>query len=187
MRIPSLLAAALILSGCAVDKPEPVNQWAVNVGGPLYNGVDGVAYVAEEHVSGGETGRLEKVKGTQDEPLYHSYRIGDIHVDKPLANGVYDVILHFAEPEDIEGGERLFDVLVNGEKRVESLDVRSARDGTIHSGLTVAVPNVNVTDGRLQIEFNAIRREPILSAVVVRGKPVASDRWAVSNTASTIS
>ena len=168
-----------MLAGCAADEPEAVFEWAINVGGPAYTGVDGVAYLAEEHVSGGETGTLEKVLGSQDEPLYHSFRAGDIRLDKPIENGLYDVILHFAEPEEIEGRERLFDVLVNGEKRVDSLDVMSARDGKIHSGLTVAVPNVNVTDGRLQIEFNAIRREPVLSAVVVRGKPKVSDRWSL--------
>ena len=64
-------------------------------------------------------------------------------------------------------------MLVNGEQRVDSLNVRVARDGKIRSGLTVAVPDVEVTDGRLQIEFKPLQREPILSAVVVRGKPVA--------------
>ncbi len=173
------MATALTLSSCAADEPEAVYEWAVNVGGPAYTGVDGVAYVAEDFVSGGEVGSLDKVLGSQDEPLYQSYRMGDIRVDRPLANGLYDVILHFAEPDDIKGRERLFDVLINGDKRVDSLDVMVSRDGKIRSALTVAVPNVRVTDGRLQIEFDAIRREPILSAVVVRGKPAPTGRWSL--------
>jgi beta-glucanase (GH16 family) len=168
-----------MLSGCAGENSTAVSGWAVNVGGPAYTGADGVSYVAEEFVSGGKTGSLEKVLGSQDETLYQSYRVGDIRVDKPLANGLYDVILHFAEPDEIDAGERYFDVLVNGRKRVENLNVRVARDGKIRSGLTVAVPDVRVTDGRLLIEFAAISREPILSAVVVRGKPVESDRWSL--------
>ena len=171
------MATALTLASCAADEPDAFSEWAVNVGGPAYTGVDGVSYVAESHVSGGETGTIERVKGSQDEPLYHSYRSGDIKLDKPVANGTYDVILHFAEPDEIAGRERLFDVIVNGEKRVESLDIISARDGKIRSALTVAVPNVAVSDGRLQIEFNAILNEPVLSAVVVRAKPAASDDW----------
>ena len=173
------MATTFVLSGCAEEGSDAGFEWAVNVGGPAYTGVDGVVYVAEESVSGGETGSLEKVLGSQDEPLYHTYRVGDVRVDKPLANGRYDVILHFAEPDEIEAGERVFDVLVNGKKRVESLNVRVSRDGKIRSGLTVAVPNVKVTDGRLQIDFDAIRRQPILSAVVVRGKHAASDRWSL--------
>ena len=89
--------------GCAEEDSDAISEWAVNVGGPAYTGVDGVSYVADEYVSGGEIGSLERVKGSQDEPLYHSYRMGDIRLDKPLANGLYDVILHFAEPEEIEG------------------------------------------------------------------------------------
>lgn len=173
------MATALTFSAAGAEEPDAVFEWAVNVGGPAYTGVDGVAYAAEEHVSGGETGEIDKVLGSQDEPLYLSHRVGDVRVDKSLPNGRYDVILHFAEPDEIEGGERLFDVLVNGRKRVASLDVMSARDGKIRSALTVAVPNVEVTDGRLQIEFDAIRRDPILSAVVVRGKPADSDRWSL--------
>ena len=143
------MATALTLSACGSGEPDAVFEWAVNVGGPAYSGVDGVAYAADEYVSGGETGSLEKVLGSQDEQLYLSYRIGDVRVDKPLPNGLYDVILHFAEPEEIEGRERLFDVLVNGEKRIDSLDVMVSRDGKIRSGLTVALPDVRVTDGRL--------------------------------------
>ena len=169
------VAVCALIAGCDTAPPADSEDlvWAVNVAGPAYTGVDGVAYVAEEHVSGGATGSLEKVLGSQDEPLYLTYRVGDIRLDRPLANGLYDVILHFAEPDEIEAGERLFDVLVNGKKRVERLNVRVARDGKIRSGLTVAVPDVNVTDGRLQLEFVPISREPILSADVVRGKPAA--------------
>ena len=167
------------LSGCNAADERADFVWAMNVGGPAYTGVDGVRYVAEEFVSGGDVGRIETVKGSQDEPLYLSYRAGDVRIDKPVANGLYDVILHFAEPDEVEAGERVFDVLINGEKRVDSLNVRVARDGKIRSGLTVAVPNVEVGGGRLQIEFAAGKREPILSAVVVRGKPDAADHWSL--------
>jgi beta-glucanase (GH16 family) len=171
------MATVSMMSGCAVADAGAASDWAVNVGGPAYTGVDGVHYVAEEHVSGGTAGTLDKVLGSQDEPLYHTYRVGDVRLDKPHANGLYDVVLHFAEPDEIEAGERLFSVLVNGEKRVASLNVRVARDGKIRSALTVAVPDVEVTDGRLRIEFVPVAREPILSAVVVRAKPEATGEW----------
>jgi beta-glucanase (GH16 family) len=174
-----LMTAISMLSGCVEDSADAVSQWAINVGGPAYTGVDGVRYAAEEFVSGGDTGSLEQVLGSQDELLYLSYRVGDIRIDRPFANGLYDVILHFAEPDEIEAGERVFNVLINGEQRVDGLNVRVARDGKIRSGLTVAVPNVTVGDGRLQIEFAPISRKPILSAVVVRGKPAAPGNWAL--------
>ena len=69
------MATALTLSACGSEElgseePDTVFEWAINVGGPAYTGVDGVEYAAEEFVSGGETGSLDKVKGSQDEPLY---------------------------------------------------------------------------------------------------------------------
>ena len=49
------------------------------------------------------------------------------------------------------------------------------RDGKIRSALTVTVPGIAVSDGELNIRFEAQRMQPILSGLVVR-KPGASDR-----------
>ncbi len=171
------MATAAVLSACAERDSGDVSEWAVNVGGPAYTGVDGVHYVAEEFVSGGSKGRLDTVLGSQDEVLYHTYRSGDVSIDRPLPDGVYDVILHFAEPDEIEGKERLFDVVINGRTRLASLDVMVSRDGKIRSALTVAFPNVEVSEGRLRIEFAPVKGEPVLSAAVVRKKPEAVDHW----------
>lgn len=147
--------------------------WAVNVGGPAYAGLDGTRYEAEASVSGGQTGRMETVKGSQDPALYRTYRIGDVRVDHPIANGIYDVTFHFAEPEQLGAGDRLFDAFVEGRRVIDDLDVMSFRDGKVESALTVTAPNVEVADGELNVTFEASAKEPILSALVVRdtGRP----------------
>lgn len=172
-----MMAMALISAGCVDEDADTISEWAVNIGGPEYTGIDGVIYAAEEYVSGGTPGSLDSVLGTQDEPLYQSFRSGDVRLEKPIANGVYDVILHFAEPDDIEAQDRVFDVVVNDEVRVEGLDVMLARDGKIRSALTVALPNVRITDGFLRVGFTPVSGKPILSAVVVRAKPEAIREW----------
>ena len=48
-----LLIVFLSIAGCTASQGDPGLVWAVNVGGPAYTGVDGVAYAAEEYVSGG--------------------------------------------------------------------------------------------------------------------------------------
>ena len=177
-RFPILVALSVTMIACQAQDPAKSDfDWAVNIGGPAYVGVDGTRYVAEEFVSGGEVGKLDEVLGSQDPTLYQSYREGDIRIDRPIANGVYDVILHFAEPAEIGGGERLFDVIVNGKHVVRELDVMVSRDGKIKSALTVAVPGIEVADGRLIVEFSATVSEPVLSALVVRGKSPASNEW----------
>ncbi|MDJ0758156.1 MAG: family 16 glycosylhydrolase [Woeseiaceae bacterium] len=191
MTYKNFFPVLLLLAGCGADTKTPASTapaeedkaesayiWATNVGGEAYTGIDGVEYEAESSVTGGTVGAMEVVKGSQDPMLYQSFREGDIRVDKELPNGVYDVTLLFAEHvEDAGGGTRVFDVIVNGEKRIPELDVMAWRDGKTISGLTVATPAVNVTDGKLEIRFEATAGQPILSAVVVREQAPRSDEW----------
>jgi len=168
--------------GIAACSPEPQRQmtgtvWAVNVGGAAYESVDGTAYEADNSIEGGSIGMLEAVKGSQDAPLYRDYRRGDIRVARKIDNGVYDVTLHFAEPDDIGPGERLFDTRIEGARVIEGLDVMLSRDAKVHSALTVTVPNVRVYDGELNVDFEASVGEPLLSALVARRKATPAESW----------
>jgi hypothetical protein len=85
-----------------------------------------------------------------------------------MANGSYDITFHFAEPADIGRGERIFSAFAEGLPVIENIDVMLWRDGKVRSALTVTVPGIVVEDGALDIRFEADKREPILSALVVR-------------------
>ena len=186
---------SLILFGCqsdhastAANKVEPAEPqsvetdlvWAVNVGGSAYTGIDGTEYVGEESVSGGEIGEMEQVKGSQDALLYKTYREGDIRVAQAIANGIYDITFHFAEPLSAERyapGDRVFDAFAEDGRVIEDLDVMASRDGKVMSALTVTVPNVVVADGELNIRFEASAGQPTLSALVVRDKNRPAGNW----------
>lgn len=190
MRIQPLLVlagAALCalgwLSACGPDGSAPTSTpdassagiqygdtlvWAVNIGGDAFVGLDGVAYRAEEGVRGGTVGQTDTTLGSQDGLLYQSYRAGDFAVSTPVADGRYDVTFHFAEPEDRPIGSRVFLVRAEGELVIDSLDVRGARDGKHWSALTRTATDVEVSDGSLDLTFDAVVGEPILNAVVVR-------------------
>jgi beta-glucanase (GH16 family) len=172
-----ITVTALMLSACTEEDSDAVFEWAVNVGGLAYTGADGTEYLAEESVSGGSIGRMEAVKGSQDEFLYLSYRAGDIEVAHPIANGTYDITFHFAEPDDIEGGDRLFDIIVNDQVAIDDLDVMAARDGQIHSALTVTAPNIRIDEGELRVRFDASAKQALLSAMVVRNKNRPRKSW----------
>ena len=184
------VSAALIAVGCQSDTAdsdtveEPVAEtnlvWAINVGGPAYTGIDGTEYVAEESVSGGETGEIEQVKGSQDPFLYQTYREGDIRVAHGLPDGTYDIMFHFAEPkrsESYTAGDRVFDAFAEDERVIDDLDVMLFRDGKVMSGLTITAPNVVVDDGELNIRFEASADQPTLSALVVRDKNRPVGNW----------
>ena len=168
---------AILLSGWAVQEPSIASDWALNVGGPAYTGADGTVYLADESTNGGNIGRLEAVKGSQDQFLYQSYREGDIEVSRSIANGIYDITFHFAEPEDIEGGERLFDVIVNDQVAIAGLDVMAQRDGQVRSGLTVTTPNIRIDDGKLRVRFESSAKQALLSALVVRKQIRPGENW----------
>ncbi len=167
-------AVCMLFAGCQKPAATPDSEWAVNIGGDRYVGVDGTEYMPDSSISGGVVGTLDAVKGSQDALLYATYREGDMEISRPMANGVYDITLHFAEPDDVPGGTRIFDTIVEGNTVIDDLDVMASRDGKVRSALTVTVPGVRIDDGELNIEFKATAEEPILSALscVRRSHPI---------------
>ena len=151
--------------------------WAINVGATAYQGVDGTAYSAEESATGGTLGTMELVKGSQDAALYKTYRTGEVEIAHPIANGTYDITFHFAEPDEAEIHERVFAAFAEGTRVIDDLDVMAFRDGQVSSALTVTTPKVIVSDGELNISFEASAGEPTLSGLVVRDKNRPSADW----------
>jgi len=163
-----ITTTCVAFAGCSRDAAPEASMLAINIGGGAYRAVDGVDYEADAGHFGGQVETLQGIKGSQDAFLYESFRRGDFSVARSIADGTYDVTMHFAEPDDVEGGARVFDALVEGEVVVDDLDVMASRDGKIRSALTVTVPDVVVDDGELNVEFAASAMEPVLSALLIR-------------------
>lgn len=163
-----------VLTGGFAQAAERRTVWAVNVGGPAYQATDGTTYEAESSLSGGITGTLDHVKGSQDPVLYETFREGALRVERPLPSGRYDITFHFAEHAPIGGGERVFDVLVEDRVVIRALDIMRSRDGKVDSALTVTIPGLEITDGQLDIRFSASVGQPVLSALVVRPANIPS-------------
>lgn len=174
----------LAVAGCQPEPAQDVTEaaesdlvWAINVGGEAYDGIDGTSFAAEESVTGGVIGTMDLVKGSQDPALYRTYRTGDIRIARSLPNGTYDITFHFAEPDLKKGDERVFDAVVEGNVEVDDLDIIKFRDGQPFSALTVTTPDVAISDGELNISFDASVGEPTLSGLVVRSKNRRKENW----------
>ena len=174
---PIILTIGLALSAGSAATPESELVWAVNVGGSAYTGSDGTEFAAESSIAGGALRRLDTIKGSQDPGLYRDFREGDIRVDHAVPNGRYDVTFYFAEPDDVIGGERVFDTFIEGRLVIDDLDVMASRDGKTVSALTVTVPRVQVGDGHLSVRFAASAGRPILSALSVRRRHEVDEAW----------
>ncbi|MEL7447596.1 MAG: family 16 glycosylhydrolase [Pseudomonadota bacterium] len=180
------VTASLGVAGCTAKKESNAMEetgrktdlvWAVNVGGEAYDALDGTRFEAENDVSGGEVAGLDIVKGTQDPTLYRTYRAGDVRIEHALANGIYDVTFHFAEPDEGFGGERRFDAFIGDNKVIDNLNVMGSRDGKAHSALTITIPNVEISDGALSVSFATRVGDPVISALTVRSKQRPAPAW----------
>ncbi|WJG10130.1 malectin domain-containing carbohydrate-binding protein [Aliiglaciecola sp. LCG003] len=151
--------------------------YALNVGGEDYVSSDNIHYRADNlSISAVKASSVDS-KGTQDIPLYQTYRQGDMHLSLPMQNGQYAVKFMFAEPKNTAVGKRLFDVRLEDELHIPSLDVRGERDGKTLSALERTVIDVEVLDGQLDIVLTGVKGEPVLHALVVRKVDTKQTDW----------
>jgi hypothetical protein len=130
----------------------------INVGGPALTTSTGAAWTADANFTGGTTNSISQaITGTNDPSLYQDERWGDFSYAVPVANGTYDVRLHFAE--------LYFGVSAPGGagKRVFGMDVTDTAQNPDLSGIDIyaavgakaayvrTIPNVTVTDGTLNL------------------------------------
>ena len=173
------LGLSLMTSWVAADIHSPV-VWALNVGGGQFNADSVLQYQSDDCSESPSCLSVPAVEGTQVQPLYKSYRTGNLLFSQPLENGVYDLTLHFMEPEDTPKGQRLFDVLAQGKLIIGNLDVRGSRDGRMRSALSRTIPNIQVTQGRLDISLKGLVGLPVISGFEVRQRqPTDTSPWAL--------
>ena len=77
----------------------------------------------------------------------------------------YAVNLHFAEPEDHQPGERIFDVLLQGKSAAKALDLAKESKGRLNP-LVKRFEHVEATDSIL-IELKPVRGETVISGIEV--------------------
>jgi beta-glucanase (GH16 family) len=152
--------------------------WAINAGGDAFTAVDGIAYLADEGFTDGGTRQISgDIKATHNPTLYKSERWGEqFSYAYELANGRYHVTLRFAETVFDSVGQRKFSVLVEGEEQLTELDVRGAA-GSASTVYDVTIPNIDVTDGEINIEFQGVVAEAVLSALVVTRPYESNSDW----------
>jgi hypothetical protein len=108
-----------------------------------------------------------RIAGTDDPPLYQTvrYNTGGYLFDVP--NGAYTVTLKFCEPHYDKNLARVFGTKIQGKQVIDSLDI-FATVGK-NKALDRSFDNVQVTDGRLRIEFTYQIEFPCIAAIAVQG------------------
>ncbi len=108
------------------------------------------------------------------ETVYQSYAQSNFGIGNrlayqlPVADGSYDVRLHFAEPSATSAGSRVFDVLVNGGLAEDDFDIVAVA-GSRYTATTLSLSGVMASGGEgLLLELvNETSNAAILSAIEI--------------------
>ena len=138
----------------------------ISVGSLEPNYVDSSGYVwaGDRYFTGGNAviRKDRRIFRTLDPALYEKAREGDFQYDIPLAPGVYELHLHFAEiiySETLDSsglGVRRFDVVLNGRTLLNEFDVTMDAPGTNTADERVFKDVSPDKDGYLHLRFVSV-------------------------------
>ena len=98
--------------------------------------------------------------------VYQTARYGDAFgYQFDLPNGEYDVELHFAELYHKVAGRRVFDVMIEGQTKLDDLDIRAAAGDWFRA--YVRSFTITVTDGQLDVVLDAVVDNAIINAIKI--------------------
>ena len=138
----------------------------INAGGPMYTFAS-QTWDADNYfgLNSDTYSNPVAIAGTEDDEVYQTERWqnnGDLVANIPVANGNYDVLLHFAElyygPVVSGGiGERIFNIDVEGQFQLNNYDITESA-GAAATADIVSAAGISVTDGILTITLGAVYR-----------------------------
>jgi PKD repeat protein len=154
--------------------PADADSWRVNAGGAGFTDNSGYAWSADRAYSAGGWGYVggstfsttDSIANTTNDPLYRSERYGNFSYRFDVPDGVYDVILHFAEIYFTGVGQRLFDVRIEGMLALDNYDVYAVSGHDAATSERFA--EVEVGDGQLNLDFITVKGNAKVSAIHIQ-------------------
>lgn len=147
---------------------------AINCGGGgAYVSKAGIAFSADQNFTGGDTrAKEQEVNLTDDDVVFHTYRIYSFDYEIPVANGLYDVTLMTFEPYWGAVGSRVFNIDVEGNRKYTDLDL-FALYGKLNA-TELVISGVEVSDGFLTVSCDP---SGVLAGIVVREVEETPTPW----------
>jgi hypothetical protein len=141
----------------------------VNAGGPAYTDALGNIWAADSGFTGGATfSTASPIANTADKALYQSEHFGDsggLEYITAVPNGQYTVTLKFAEVYFTSVGQRVFNIVINGNTVQTNFDPFAAAGGA-NTAVDETYP-VTVTTGAIDIKLVAVAQNPKISAIEI--------------------
>jgi len=141
------------------------NPIRVNAGGGSYTDPLGQVWSADTNYNGGATYYSGMtVRGTTTPVLYQTVRYLPLTYTFNVPNGTHTVNLKFGEIYFSSPGQRVFNVLINGQTVLANFDIVG------QAGAGVALDKqftVNVTNGQISIQLTPVIENPMISAIEI--------------------
>jgi hypothetical protein len=135
----------------------------------------GHVWQADRHFQGGTVFETleHPIFGTREPRIYQARREGNFEYDIPLAPGIYELRLHFAETlygeNNVAGGgeaSRVFNVMANGRVILHEFDVINEA-GPSTADVRAFKDISPASDGKLHLKFEPFSNPPMLSAIEI--------------------
>ncbi len=145
----------------------------LNAGGNNFTDAEGNLWIADQAYSSGSFGYVngstyqtpDAISGTTADALYQTERWGMTAYQFDVPNGTYQVRLHLAEIYFTARDRRYMDIKIEGTPVLSSLDIY--RLVGHDAALIYNYGNIAVKDGRLDIEFSAMKDKAKIAAIEV--------------------
>jgi hypothetical protein len=141
----------------------------------------GRVWAGDRYFTGGRASEAAggEIHGVLDPTIYRTNRSGDFRYDIPLKPGIYELHLLFAETRYGKGnrvydgeGSRIFNININGVRRVTSLDILTEAGGPDIPADRVFKDISPGKDGFLRIEFVSVTGRALLNGIeILPGTP----------------
>ena len=162
-------AVELVAADRAPTVPAP---FYVNAGGGAFTDVLGRPFDGNNGFIGGTSGSYTAIEtGNAISQALSTFRQGSSFTfDRPVADGHYELWLEFSDPASVPD-QRVFNVFAEGTELLTNFDIArqvpdpNASDYGV-SSVTEAF-NVNVADGSMDLTFQGVTGNAIVSAIIV--------------------
>jgi N-acetylneuraminic acid mutarotase len=143
----------------------------IDVGGDGHVEASGKGWAPDRGFTAGTAvGGSGAVSGTTEDALFDSRRFGNFSYSLPIKSGNYRVKLLFIDPTHSTAGQRTFDVFAEKKLILNNFDIAAAAGE--RNAAIVKTKLVTVSDGRLNLWFQNVKDNAIVSAIeVTRATP----------------
>lgn len=161
--------------------------WRIDAGGDGHVEASGKTWRADDRFTAGTaSGGSGAVAGTDEDALFDSRRYGNFAYSIPIRNGAYRVKFLFMDPTYSQAGQRTFDVFAERKLILDDFDIAAVAQA--RDTIVIKSKQVTVTDGRLNLWFQNVKDNAIVSAIeVTRAAPatpaVPTAAWTEASTA----